>query len=102
MRQVFIVLVLFAGALTAQKCTKVFDEKNVNVVKTMQCVNLRTMVDISEEIRENWTSIAVVNKASHPTFSNNAGNSHGFGCELEAFGKAENLNLFNKTPQTLL
>lgn len=39
----------------------------------MQCVNLGSMVDIADEIRGNWTSIAVINKASHTQFNNNAG-----------------------------
>jgi hypothetical protein len=39
------------------------------------------MVDIAEEIRGNWTSINVINKATHTQFINNAGSDFDV-CEI--------------------
>lgn len=71
MSKLYVLLICVLKIVLSQKCSSVFDAKNV--FKTMNCVNLLSMVDIAEEIRENWTSITVINKASHTKFNNNAG-----------------------------
>lgn len=73
MLTVLIFLTFFVELFAAQKCSSFYDDKNVFL--TVNCVNLRSMVDIADEIRGNWTSITVVNKASHTEFANNAGSA---------------------------
>lgn len=73
MSKLFLILSICAlKIIHAQKCSYVFDAKNV--FKTVRCVSLASMKGIEAEIRENWTSIEVVNRGVHGKFSVNAGN----------------------------
>ncbi|KAG5678516.1 hypothetical protein PVAND_008183 [Polypedilum vanderplanki] len=57
----------------SQKCSQVYDNKNVS--QYILCNNVLSMNDISEEIKSNWVSVKIVNKApTHTQFSNVAVN----------------------------
>lgn len=72
MLKIFILFfVCISQIVVAQKCSYIFDDKNV--FQNVQCSNLGSLIDVADEIQSNWTSVKVVNRASHPQFSNNAG-----------------------------
>lgn len=67
-------LIIFCAVLKisfAQKCTSIVDSRNVT--QTVKCTNVMSMNDIADEIKSNWASLRIVNKAAHPYFSNIAG-----------------------------
>lgn len=68
-----ILLVLFCALkiVFAQKCSIIYDDKNA--FKTVQCINVMSMMDIADEIKGNWTSLEIVNRPTHAQFSNDAG-----------------------------
>lgn len=76
MSKIFLIFLFCASEIVqAEKCSYVFDAKNV--FKTVQCLNVASMRGIADEIRENWTSIEIVNRGANAHFAINPGNQIG-------------------------
>lgn len=73
MRRIFIFLILIILKFSsAQKCSTVFDSRNVTQI--VECTNVMSMNDIASEIKKDWSYVRIINRATHTQFSNSAGN----------------------------
>lgn len=54
----------------AEKCKYVYIESEF---QTVECINVMSMMEIADEIKSNWSSVSIINKATHTQFSNFAG-----------------------------
>lgn len=72
MKSFLVFLILsFLKLLSAQKCSKVFDNRNVTQI--IECTNVMSMNDIANEIQSDWIYVKIKNSATHTQFSNSAG-----------------------------
>lgn len=68
------ILFVIVQITAAQKCIYAVDKNNASL-SSVKCSNVMSMNDIADEIQKNWTSLEIINKATHSFFSNIAGDN---------------------------
>lgn len=73
MRQILIIFILAIAKLSlALKCSITLDSRNVSQI--VECINVKSMNDIADEIGKDFSYVRIINRATHTQFSNTAGN----------------------------
>lgn len=72
MSKIFLIFLCAIRFSSAHKCSYILDDKNV--FKTVRCIDVNSINDVADEMRGNWSSLQIVNRATHTQFSNAVGN----------------------------